>query len=621
MTQTIRTNFYLATANNQLKKYPVILDVDASHVDISFGFNDLLKEEIKQTFEGVHWCGFDDPPKKVWRVKNSPGNRFKFAYLQNMNPYAPFETPLLPYTPTRNLYKHQIEMVRQIITRRLCYLACEMGTGKTLSAISAMEYLPLEGAIWYIGPVAAIRATELELIKWDVKLKIHLMTYDKMVSVMREYSGTAPQMVVFDEASKLKTPESQRSQSARHLSDSIRNEWGDNAYIVAMSGTPSPKNPVDWYNPCETICPGFIREGDIHKFRNRLAVMKKEENPSGGYWKLVTWKDNPDKCDICGELKSTHSVSGSHGFKPSRNEVSNIYNRLKGLVLVQLKKDCLDLPEKTYQQIRVQPNVETLRVLQSIKATAKRAIEGLTLARELSDGFQYTISKGTEIVDCPVCNGEGNIQFYSEAETEDEIMQTTGLCPNCGGSGTVYKEIRETIAVPCPKDDYLLSELDEHDEIGRYIVWVGFTATVDKLCDLVIRAGWTVLRVDGRGYHGLDSAGLVDPNELLKAMDNSHRDRETLKVKYPRVCFIGQADAGGMALTLTAAPTMLYYSNSFKGEARMQSEDRAHRIGMDENRGLVIKDLIHLPTDLLVLRNLQSKRDLQHLTMEEFNNA
>jgi hypothetical protein len=49
MNQTIRTNFCLQAGNNQIKKYPVILDVDASHVDISFGFNDLLREEIKRS--------------------------------------------------------------------------------------------------------------------------------------------------------------------------------------------------------------------------------------------------------------------------------------------------------------------------------------------------------------------------------------------------------------------------------------------------------------------------------------------------------------------------------------------------------------------------------------------
>jgi len=65
----------------------------------------------------------------------------------------------------------------------------------------------------------------------------------------------------------------------------------------------------------------------------------------------------------------------------------------------------------------------------------------------------------------------------------------------------------------------------------------------------------------------------------------------------------------------------LFYSNDFDGEARMQAEDRIHRIGMDKNRGALIVDLIHLPTDELVLKNLKLKKKLQNLTMGELDDA
>ena len=43
--------------------------------------------------------------------------------------------------------------------------------------------------------------------------------------------------------------------------------------------------------------------------------------------------------------------------------------------------------------------------------------------------------------------------------------------------------------------------------------------------------------------------------------------------------FVGQPRTGGYGLTLTAAKTVIYYSNSYDLEVRLQSEDRAHRIG------------------------------------------
>ncbi len=50
----------------------------------------------------------------------------------------------------------------------------------------------------------------------------------------------------------------------------------------------------------------------------------------------------------------------------------------------------------------------------------------------------------------------------------------------------------------------------------------------------------------------------------------------------------------------------------------MQSEDRIHRIG---TKGANIIDLIHLPTDRLILENLQLKKDLQAITMGELGEA
>ncbi len=104
-------------------------------------------------------------------------------------------------------------------------------------------------------------------------------------------------------------------------------------------------------------------------------------------------------------------------------------------------------------------------------------------------------------------------------------------------------------------------------------------------------------------------------------MDGSHKDKAELRKTYDKVAFIGQPGAGGTAYTLTSAPTMFYYSNTFKGEDRMQSEDRHHRPGMDVNRGATIVDVVHLPSDLVVLRSLKQKKRLQDMTMGQLEEA
>ena len=46
--------------------------------------------------------------------------------------------------------------------------------------------------------------------------------------------------------------------------------------------------------------------------------------------------------------------------------------------------------------------------------------------------------------------------------------------------------------------------------------------------------------------------------------------------------FLWKPRTGGYGLTLTASHTVIYYSNSYDLEIRLQSEDRAHRIGQKE---------------------------------------
>ena len=47
---------------------------------------------------------------------------------------------------------------------------------------------------------------------------------------------------------------------------------------------------------------------------------------------------------------------------------------------------------------------------------------------------------------------------------------------------------------------------------------------------------------------------------------------------------------GGYGITLTAANTVIYYSNGYDLEKRLQSEDRAHRIG--QTKSVTYVDLI-----------------------------
>lgn len=75
----------------------------------------------------------------------------------------------------------------------------------------------------------------------------------------------------------------------------------------------------------------------------------------------------------------------------------------------------------------------------------------------------------------------------------------------------------------------------------------------------------------------------------------------------PRCRFlIGTPQTGGYGITLTQANTVIYYSNSYDLEKRLQSEDRAHRIGQKEKVTYV--DLISEDTvDEKIVEALRNK--------------
>ena len=87
-------------------------------------------------------------------------------------------------------------------------------------------------------------------------------------------------------------------------------------------------------------------------------------------------------------------------------------------------------------------------------------------------------------------------------------------------------------------------------------------------------------------------------------------------VKSPLRFFIGQPSTGGYGITLTAATTVIYYSNSYNLEHRLQSEDRAHRIGQDSSVTYV--DLVSPGTvDEKIIKALHDKRNIAQTVLGE----
>lgn len=619
-------------------------------IHFKFGFHNLLKDEIK-SMEGAHF----DWPTKTWRVSNSQRNQFQLEYLQGKNPYAWYDRPLITtWKPRREcLMSHQREMTMHVLTYHFMILAAEMGTGKTLALIEAIEEFGYKDVLW-VGPRSAIEAVDLEFRKWNAQIIPELITYDKLRNLIEFWppGQKAPRVVVFDESSRCKSPNAQRTIAARHLADYVRKDWGNQGAVVELTGSPMPKSPVDWWSQAEIARPGFLKEGTPEKFRRRLGLIVDKTSLSGGtYPQLVTWLDDERKCKECGQFKehANHDIKAAlfaettttfHTWEESKNEVSYLYKRMKGITLVHFKKDCVDLPDKRFRTIECTPNADTLRAAKLILAAAPSTIVGLIQLRELSDGFQYNEEiSGYKV--CPRCEGKGvrpeptftghgfednpaAVEIWQSEEIDEEqkfkllmemgcgFEEIEGTCQQCDGAEKVSITTRTVTQVPCPKEDRFIDIIDSHDDDGRLVSYAGFTGSIDRCVGIYQKMKWNWIRVDGRGW--ACSWGARRPREMLEEFQNP-------RGRFEKLGLIGHPGSAGMGLTLTAACETVYYSNDFNAESRVQSMDRIHRIGMDLNKGALITDLVHLPTDLKVIQNLQKKLDLQNLSLGVFRDA
>jgi hypothetical protein len=654
MSQIIQTKLITETAKGTRIKCPATLEfTDGRILFVKSPF--ALKDEIK-AMRGSKWHGHDEEDgRKIWSVEDCQRNRFQLDYLQRGSiVYEWFDREIIrhQYHEMRLDGKpvlpmpHQFDLADSGLTYHYQIWAAEMGVGKTLAAQMVMEQSGKNHWYW-LGPKSSLPNIRREFRRWGFpfeKINVEFFNYEALAKIVDEWEpGTpVPQGMICDESSRCKGEKTQRTKACQAIADMIRERYGFDGYTILMSGTPSPKSPVDWWAQCEIAWPGFLKEGSPKALEQRLAFLVDKEYDTGVFKKRTGWRDDERKCRTCGLLyeEGPHDpnvdvLDEYHKFEGSKNEVAFMYERLKGLVQIKHKKDCVKLPEKRYRKIFCRPNPSTLRVARAIAESSPNTVTGMMLLRELSDGFQYRdIEDG--MTKCPHCPEHcGKVVEYFNPSDEDATYSAVDFldeelvkqlekrevdCPRCGGDGEIPKLVRIAKEVPCPKQEKLEGLLEECEETGRIVIFAGFTGSVDRVQNICLKNGWDVVRCDGRGFH---------VSRLIKEKGDKGYKVETVTgvepldywanlTENPRVAFVAHPESGGMSLTLVEARMAVYWSNSFKPEYRSQSEDRIHRKGMDENLGCEIVDLVHLPTDLRVLQVIQENRKLELMTMGEF---
>jgi len=206
-----------------------------------------------------------------------------------------------------------------------------------------------------------------------------------------------------------------------------------------------------------------------------------------------------------------------------------------------LKDDCLDLPPKLYQR-------------RSVPLNAKQTAAYRQMAEEAIIAYEAAES-----------SGQANLRFIEAQIVLTKYLRlqqiTSGFLPilDEAGQSTGYMPFVEEP----PKIEEALDIIDECQ--NKVIVWGRFTPEIEMMCHALARRRIKHVRFDGS----------VPEAERVSARNAFQSDGSGVQV------FVGQIQTGGIGITLNKARTVIYLSNTFNTEDRVQSEDRAHRIGTD----------------------------------------
>jgi SNF2 family DNA or RNA helicase len=226
-----------------------------------------------------------------------------------------------------------------------------------------------------------------------------------------------------------------------------------------------------------------------------------------------------------------------------------------------LKDDCLDLPKKTFMKHVVEMTKEQKKVYKQMKEEAIAYLDGKVL---------------------------------SSATVMTQLMRLHQI--TCGHFTPDDGEIKN---LPCNRMTELMDILENVH--GKAVIWSHYTHDVRRIIDEIKRVYGDDAVVD---YFGQTTSEERSAN--IKKFQNDDKCR----------FFVGTTHTGGYGITLTAASTMIYFSNGYDLEKRQQSEARIDRIG--QTKPMTYIDIISEDTvDDRIVKALRSKINIANQIMGE----
>jgi SNF2 family DNA or RNA helicase len=327
-------------------------------------------------------------------------------------------------------------------------------------------------------------------------------------------------LIAIDESTTIKNPKAKRTKALTKIAHQFK-------YKRILTGSPVTKSPMDLYSQCEFLGPGTLGFDNFYAYQSRYAVVQKRQ-------------------------MGAHQFNQIVGFR----HLEELSTKVDSFSYRVLKKDCLDLPAKSY----------TIRYVSLTDEQLKRY-------KELRDEAITLMDNG-------------------ELVTAQNIM-TQMLRLQQVLSGHLKTDDGAIEELPTKRIEAVMDILEETS--GKVILWSRFRHDIQQMKAHI---------QDVYGVHSVCAYYGDTPDDERQEMVTKFQDPDS-ELRF----FIGNPSTAGYGLTLTEATTVIYYANDFNLETRIQSEDRCHRIG--QKNSVTYIDLITENTiDERIVKALRNKIDI-----------
>jgi len=332
---------------------------------------------------------------------------------------------------------------------------------------------------------------------------------------------------VVDESTTIKNPTSKRTKSVLELRDYFSKR-------VCMTGTFLPNSWQDAYSQLEFLYEGASGCGNWWGFKSRYCECKNPYIPA-----MVTGYRNID------QLKEV----------------------IKGVSSSALKEDWLDLPDKIYNKVYIEPTKEQIKLFSELKETCFTEFQGIEIEKT------HVLAKMQLFLQA----SKGFLMYDALNENDDVVKQIKYISNN--------------------RYDVLVEMLQAELKDQPTIIWSSHIEERNLILKMLKGNKIKAVRLD-------NTLTGAEGQAVIKKFQSG-------KIK---ILVVSQ-QSFSYGVTLTAAKNVIYFSNSYDYLLRSQSEDRCHRIGTKHSVNyydFILKDSI----DEVILQCLKGKDDV----LTSFNN-